>query len=475
MHEFLISAAAFIVLVGVMVVIHEFGHFLVAKICRVRVEAFSFGFGPRLFGFKYGDTDYKVCLLPLGGFVKMTGESPEQNLEAPGKPVAQRILEGGTAAETGTADLQMAEDPGAFTSHPRWQRMLIGLAGPTANFALTLALMLFYYTFFNEVPAVTVKTTTVEWVTPDSLAAQAGLETGDIITRFDGENNPDWDMVYEHTRLNANQSVPLTVQRGAEMLNLHIQIPAGAKSDNFDFSDVGISPEFLPGPISVAEVQAGMPAAQAGLQAGDLIESVDGHAFHYTNSLLAYMQWDQGKPMTLVVLRNGATLQIKAAPTKLDTAYKLGFAPTPVPIKDEPQSLPAAWTKSLAFFKNNAMLVGEVLQRLFTHKLSVSQLMGPVGIAKAAGEAAEMNGWLPKFDLAGEISLQLGILNLLPFPILDGGMILLLLIESVLRHDISLVIKERIYQAAFVVLTAFFVFVLFNDVSKLGLFTHFKP
>jgi len=179
--------------------------------------------------------------------------------------------------------------------------------------------------------------------------------------------------------------------------------------------------------------------------------------------------------MTLTILRNGATLQIKASPTRLDTSYKLGFAPTPVPIKDEPQSLPAAWTKSLAFFKNNAMLVGEVLQRLFTHRLSVSQLMGPVGIAKAAGEAAEMNGWLPKFDLASEISLQLGILNLLPFPILDGGMILLLLIESVLRHDISLVIKERIYQAAFVVLTAFFVFVLFNDVSKLGLFTHFKP
>jgi regulator of sigma E protease len=441
-----------------MVVIHEFGHFIVAKICRVRVEAFSFGFGPRLFGFKYGDTDYKVCLLPLGGFVKMTGEAPEQNLEAPGSQTES-----------------VADDPGAFTSHPRWQRMLIGLAGPTANFALTLALMLFYYAFINEVPAVTVKTTTIEWVTPGSLAEQAGLETGDTITRFDGVNNPDWDMVYEHTRLDANQTVPLTVQRGGETLNLHIQIPASAKSDAFDLSDAGISPEFLPGPISVAEVQSGMPAAQAGLQAGDLIESVDGHAFHYTASLLAYMQWNQGKPMTLTVLRNGATLQIRATPTKLDSSYKLGFAPTPIPIRDEPLSLSSAWSKSLAFFKNNTLLVAEVLQRLFTHRLSVSQLMGPVGIARAAGEAAEMNGWLPKFDLAGEISLQLGILNLLPFPILDGGMILLLLIESALRHDISLVIKERIYQAAFVVLTAFFVFVLFNDVSKLGLFTHFKP
>ena len=458
MHAFLVSAAAFIVLVGVMVVVHEFGHFIVAKLCGVRVEAFSFGFGPRLFGFKYGETDYKVCLLPLGGFVKMTGESPEQNLEAPGTPVAD-----------------VSSDPGAFTSHPRWQRMLIGLAGPVANFVLTLALMLFYYAVINEVPAVTVKSTTIEWVTPGSLAEQAGLETGDVITRFDGFNNPDWDLVYEHMRLNANQSVPLTVQRGDQTLQLHLQIPASAKADNFDPSDAGISPQYLPGPITVAEVQPGTPAAQAGLQNGDLIESVDGHAFHYTTSLLAYMQWGNGKPISLEVLRNGATLHLTATPLKLDTAYKLGFAPEPVPIHREPLAIGPAWSKSLAFFQNNALLVGEVLQRLFTHRLSVSQLMGPVGIARAAGQAAEMNGWFPKFGLAGEISLQLGILNLLPFPILDGGMILLLLIESMLRHDISLAIKERIYQAAFVVLTAFFVFVLFNDVSRLGLFTHFKP
>jgi regulator of sigma E protease len=225
----------------------------------------------------------------------------------------------------------------------------------------------------------------------------------------------------------------------------------------------------------VAEVQPGLPAEEAGLRGGDSIEAVDGQAFHSVNTLLAYMQAGKGKPITLTVLRNGANLQITATPTKLDTRWMLGFSTTQIPIRDEPLSLVSAAGKSLGFFKNNSLLVGEVLNRLFTHRLSVTQMMGPVGIAKAAGEAAQMDGWYPKFGLASEISLQLGILNLMPFPILDGGMILLLLIESALRQDISLVIKERIYQAAFVVLMAFIAFTIFNDVSKLELFRHVKP
>jgi regulator of sigma E protease len=146
MHDFLVSVAAFVVLIGVMVVVHEFGHFAVAKLCRVRVEAFSVGFGPRLFGFKYGDTDYKVCLLPLGGFVKMSGENFAEL----------------TDAATGTATQAPVSDPGALTSHPRWQQMLIGVAGPFANFVLAFVLMLFYFNFINEVPSV--HPIVVEWV-----------------------------------------------------------------------------------------------------------------------------------------------------------------------------------------------------------------------------------------------------------------------------------------------------------------------
>jgi regulator of sigma E protease len=459
LHEVVVAAVAFIVLVGVMVVVHEFGHFAVAKLCRVRVEAFSFGFGPRLFGIKYGDTDYKVCLLPLGGFVKMTGEAPEQNLEA-----------SGTQAEV------LPDDPGSFLNHPRWQRVLIGLAGPAANFVLAFVLMVFYFGWINEVPSFEVKTTSVEWVVPGSAAAQAGLEPGDIIRHFDSVDNPTWDQVNQRAALNQNQTVPVTVDRGGKTIGLFFHVPAPSKGEDFDVSDAGAIPQFVPGPIGVLQVQPGMPAAQAGLRDGDSIQSVDGHAFHTVQALLAYLQAGQGKPVSLQVVRNGATLPpLMVHPARIDTGWKLGFAPVPIPFRHDPRSFVEAVTKSKVFCADNSTLIVEVLGRLFTRKVSVSQLQGPVGIARMAGEAAEMKGWLPKFGLAAAISLNLGILNLLPFPILDGGGVLLLLIESGIRRDIGVNVKERIYQAAFVVLMAFFAFIIFNDVTRLPIFAHFKP
>jgi regulator of sigma E protease len=475
MHEFLVSTAAFVVLVGIMVIVHEFGHFAVAKLCGVRVEAFSFGFGPRLFGFKYGETDYKVCLLPLGGYVKMTGETPDQiSGDTPGTPVIGQMLEKlpGQDAPVG----MQPGDPGSFTSHPRWQRILIGLAGPCANFVLAFVLMVFYFGWINEVPSMEVSTTAVEWVTPGSPAAQAGFLPGDLLTRFDTVQNPDWQKVFEQTKLNANQTVPVTVDRGGQSLNLMLAVPASAKNDDFDLGETGLLAQYLAGPIGVQEVQPGTPAEQAGLHAGDQIESVDGHAFHTVETLVAYMQVGQGKPVTLGVLRNGATVTMVAHPAKLDASgWKLGFARVPTPIRDNPLPMTAAISKATDYCKDNSFLIVEVLQRIFVHKISVSQLAGPVGIARMAGDAAEMKDWYPKFGLAGEISLNLGILNLMPFPILDGGLIVLLIIESFLRRDISINVKERIYQAAFVVLVAFFCFIIFNDVTKLPIFTHIKP
>jgi regulator of sigma E protease len=395
----------------------------------------------------------------LGGFVKMTGEAPEQNLDVSGAPL-----------------VDLANDPGAFTNHPRWQRMLIGLAGPVSNFILAFVLMVFYYSFINEIPRHEIAETTIEWVKDGSAAAQAGFQPGDIVRHFETVDNPTWDDVEQRAALNQGQTVPVTVDRHGAILHLSFSLPPATKGEDFDVSDAGAIPLFVTGPIGVQHVEPGTAAAQAGLRDGDALQSVDGHPFHTVQALLAYLQSGKGKPVSLVVVRNGVTLPpMVAHPTLLEGGWKLGFTPVPIPFRNDPLPLRQAMVKSKQFCVDNSSLIVEVIGRIFTRKVAVSQLSGPVGIARMAGMAAEMNAWEPKFALAAAISLNLGILNLMPFPILDGGMIFLLLIESVLRRDISINVKERIYQAAFVMIVAFFAFIIFNDVTKLPVFTHLKP
>jgi regulator of sigma E protease len=461
MHEFLVSAAAFIVLIAVMVVVHEFGHFVVAKLCKVRVEAFAFGFGPRLFGFKYGDTDYKVCLLPLGGFVKMAGENFAEVSDA----------------AAGEATIAPEDDPGSFTAHPRWQRMLIGLAGPFANFALAFVLMVFYFNFINEVPSV--HPIVVEWVSEGSAAAQAGIEPGDIISSFATVDQPSFFQVLTIGGQHVNQTVPLTVERSGKSLPLALRLSGKGKEVVYDPSEAGLFLQRVQSPIKVVSAPANEPAGQAGLRGGDLILAFDGHAFHTLEPVITYLQAGRGKPVTLTVSRDGQVIApLVVRPSIQDSMWRLGFlyeAPPDGPTQDEPMGFLQSVAESKDFCAENSTVILGVLGKLLTHKVSVSQLSGPVGIARAAGDAAESKGWGYKFGLASTISLNLGILNLLPFPILDGGMIFFLLIESIIRRDIGINVKERIYQAAFVVLAAFFLFITFNDVSKLPFFTHLKP
>jgi len=461
MHDFLVSVAAFVVLIAIMVVVHEFGHFIVAKLCKVRVEAFSVGFGPRLFGYVYGDTDYKVSLFPLGGYVKMAGENFSELSDA----------------ATGTATQAPANDPGALTSHPRWQQMLIGFAGPIANFILAFVLMTAYFNWINEVPDV--KTTKIEWVTPGSEAASAGLQPGDVIRHFGNTDNPDLYSVIMMLRKGAGQSMAVSVERNGTVQQSILRMPAKEKGKPYDIDQSGIFLEETQGPIGVQDVFPNTPAQQAGLEAGDSIIAADGHVFHTVLPLLGYLQTGKGKPVTLTVVRKGATIgPVVVHPSVQDSQWRLGFrpkAPNEPPSRLQPMSFSDAVAESRDFCAENAFLIFGVLQKLATHNASFKQLVGPVGIAQAAGEAAETREWFPKFGLAASISLNLGILNLLPFPILDGGMILFLLIESTIRREINIVWKERIYQAAFVVLMAFFAFVMFNDVSRLSIFTHMKP
>ena len=478
MHDFFVSAVAFIVLVGVMVVVHEFGHFLVAKLCGVRVEAFSVGFGPRLFGIKYGDTDYKVCLLPLGGFVKMTGENPGEAVPVPtssGNYKAQKAL--GHEEESQNSEESPYYDPGSFMNHPRWQRMLIGVAGPFFNFVLAFVLMVVYFTFINEVPDI--QTTKIEWVTPGSAADQAGLKPGDVIAAFDNTVHPDYQKFHDLVGDNSNKTVPVTVDRNGAPVQTAIHLPGSVDALHDDLSKAGIFVQYTQSPIQIDQVSADSPAQRAGLQSGDKIVSVDGHDFHTVLPLVDYMQTGKGRPVTLTIERKGATLSpIVIHPYVQEGGWRLGFLPTgpeDVPVRAEPMKFSSAVAESRDFCAESSLLIVNVLKKVLTHQVSVKQLSGPVGIAVAAGQAVKERYWLAKFDLAAGISLNLGILNLLPFPILDGGLILLLMIESIMRRDISMIVKERIYQAAFVVLVAFFAFIMFNDFSKLQIFSHLKP
>jgi regulator of sigma E protease len=445
-----------LIVLGIMVLVHEFGHFAVAKLCGIRVEVFSIGFGKRLFGFKRGDTDYQIAAIPLGGYVKMSGDTP---------------------GETPSGD------PGEFNAHPRWQRILVALAGPMANFLLALGLMTGVSMFHNEVqefldgPAVT------DYILSKGPAVKTGIHSGDRIVHYDTIENPTWEDVFNRSLLNLNQTIPFSFIHDGQRTNTKLLVESKGGPDDFSMDQIGLIAKMQDTPVQVSSLEATMPAARAGVQANDKILSIDGLPLHSVTALLAYLQDQAGKPATLVVQRaaNGTTQTqtIQVTPELADTAtgkgYRLGFVAVLPPVRVERLPLGKAMVASWQFNKKNSLLIVEVIKRLFTRQVSVRSLQSPIGIGQQIHQAAQMPGWTPLIGTMSLISINLGILNLMPIPILDGGMILFLLIETIMRRDVNQQIKERIYQVAFVCILAFFAFVIFNDLTRLNLFTKLKP
>jgi regulator of sigma E protease len=453
------ATLSFLVVLGIMVLVHEFGHFAVAKLCGVRVEVFSLGFGTRLFGVKYGDTDYRISALPLGGYVKMSGETP--------------------GSET-------TGDPGEFSAHPRWQRVLIAVAGPVANFILAFVLMAGLYTMHNEVEQYLAAPAVLDVVPPNSPAGRAGLESGDHMLRFDNERNPTWEKVIDRALLDVNSTVPITVERvvngQTKQFSTELLLADASHGQDFDIEALGLLPKEQDGPLGVADVMPGDPAAKAGLNSGDGLVAVNGQMVHSVAAVIAVLNEAANKPANLLIDRNGQRFSVTVQPIWKDYAtgqasgYALGFVPAPPPFTVEQLPLSKAIQRSITYNLHYSGLILDILHRMFTrHGAVMQQLSGPIGMARMTGEAAEMHGWQPIIGLTALISLNLGIMNLLPIPILDGGMILLLCIEGLLRRDLKQEFKERVYQVAFVMLILFFAIIMVNDVSKLNLFQHLKP
>ena len=433
-----------LIVLGIMVLVHEFGHFAVAKLCGIRVETFSIGFGKRLLGFRRGDTDYRLSLLPLGGYVKMSGDTPG---EAP------------------------SGDPGEFNAHPRWQRILVALAGPFANFILALLIMTGLYMVHFERPLYLVGPAIVDYISVGTPASHTGILAGDTIVHFDKVENPTWEDIGLRSLLNLNQTVPFSYVHDGKRIDKTIMIDAKEPAERFTLDTLGLDPQIQGSPIQINEVGAGTPAQRAGLQSKDMIAGIDGLRLHSLPSLLDYLQDQAGKPAQIDIVRGGQAMQKALTPEMTDLqgikAYRIGISITQPPVVVEKLALGKAFGESWTFFTKNSLLIRDVLKGMFTHHVSVKQLSGPIGIGQQVHEAFQTPGWSRLIELMAGISINLGIFNLLPIPILDGGMILFLAIEALFRRDINQIAKERIYQVAFVCLLCFAAFVIFNDLTKL--------
>jgi regulator of sigma E protease len=421
-----------VAVLGFMILIHEFGHYAVAKWLGVRVEQFAIGFGKRLIGFRRGETDYRINAIPLGGYVKMSGENPLDE-------------------RTG--------DPREFLSHSRWHRFLIAIAGPTMNILLAIVLLTTVYMVHYEYPAVYDDPTYIGWVAKDTPAAKAGLEIGDHITRVEDIENPTWEQVRLKEAMSPGQPLSLAVERNGRTLEKTV-VPEAMGVDQIGYA--GWAPK--EDTVTIVDLQDDMPAAKAGLKEGDKIVALDGKPVAALAEMIESLAVTKDKPINLTVLRNGEKKTFTLQPILLEKRYRVGIGTEQMKVKTLPFA--AAFSKSLVENRQNALLILELVKKMAQRKISLRSVEGPIRIGQAAGEAARSKGWTPLMGLTAAISLNLGIFNLLPIPILDGGVILFLLIEGLMRRDISMNIKERVYQAAFVFLVLFAVMVIYNDLLK---------
>jgi len=422
------NIAAFVFALGVIIFVHEAGHLLMAKLFRVRVLTFSLGFGKRIWGFHRGGTDYRVSLIPLGGYVRLGGEDPAE----------------------------VSDDPHEFLNIPRWQRILVYLAGPAMNIVLAVLLIAVVLMVGIEVPTMRDIPPVIGSVAPDSPAEEAGLEVGDRIVELEGNEVSSWDEVLFTFITSPERRLELIVERGDRRLELTI---TPAKMPKIEMGETGAFPTILP---RIAQVLPNTPAEKAGFAAGDEIVGVDDREMTKWRDFVEYIEARPGQAVAVEVLRNGGRVTLEVVPADEAGKGKIGVR------HGYFQRLPPhlALVESVRFNWDMARQTLNVLGKIVTGRLAAkSALSGPIEIAALSGAAAR-SGFRHLIQLMGLISISIAILNLLPIPVLDGGQITVLLIESVLRRDLSLQVKERINQAGLLLIVMLMVVVLYFDLVK---------
>jgi len=450
MPDILIAILAVIFVLGVAINIHEFGHFIIAKFFGMRVEAYSFfGLGPRLWGFKVGHTDYRISAIPLGAYVKLYGDESNVGLE-------------------GKDETEEAVPPGElYELRPRWQKFLVMLGGPFMNIVLALAIpftmALMYGVPSNPAPI-------VGYVKSEGAAEKAGLKVGDRIVNFEGQENPSWKRIQNDALLMPEKEVPIVVERGGERIPLTI-IPTKITDNGNTAGELDLVPDAGSEPVIVSNVVSDMPAAASGVEVGDWVTSVNGVAVRNGLEMKQMIGEIKDQPIKLSIIRNGERKEIETRAVQKNNEWLMGINFDPR-LSDAKEQVGAGGALSYAVDTNFEIirLTFKAFGQVSTGERSARDTVsGPIGIVQIIAQMAKVGGFAGLLFLLGLISLNLGILNLLPIPMLDGGQIMVLGIEKVMSwfgKTLSLAIKEKIQLAGLAIILLLMVFSVFNDVSR---------
>ncbi len=434
---------AFAFVLGVLVFVHELGHFVAAKRVGIRVLKFQLGFNPTIVSFRRGDTEYGIGALPLGGYVKMAGENPDE-------------------VRSGRDD--------EFLSKSKWERFQVLIMGPTMN--LVLAIVLTAVVLFQgaEVPAFEDEPPVVGTVVAASPAARADIQPGDRIVSVANHGVDTWEQFSIAIASRPNRDVAIGLLRnGLDITRNVTPLPLPGES-RFEIGDIGVLPNVHP---HVPSVNPGEPADRAGIKPGDVIVAVEGQPITFASQLKEAIAKRPGQTITISIVRGGNPLQIQVVPEKRGDIGWLGIG-----IANETKSIKpsAIGAVGMSFQKNAqvAVLIFQTVWGLITRETSPKQLMGPVAIAQLSGESANL-GWIALMTLMASISLNLGLLNLLPIPVLDGGHIFIMALEGLVRRDFSVRVKEKMLLAGFVVLMMLMVTVIYNDLTRITWIERLMP
>ncbi|OFV80299.1 MAG: RIP metalloprotease RseP [Acidobacteria bacterium RBG_13_68_16] len=429
-----IDVLSLVIVLGVLVFIHEGGHFLLARALKAPVSVFSFGFGKRLFGVERGGVDYRVSLIPLGGYVRIHGLGPDES------------------------DVVAKTDQAPVPLLPRWRRALILLAGPGANVVGAIAFITLAFVVGVQVPASQDQAPVVAWVDPISPAAKAGIEAGDLVLAVGGRGVRTWEDLDLATMGSPGQPLEIRFRRDGQEHEVTLTPRAVSR---YDIGYAGLAPVL---PAEVPGVLPGSPAEKAGLRPGDRIVAVNGEPVRHFYDVMRLVGASPDREVALTIERDASAIEVRATPRNVDGQGKLGIPP-PNPTVLKRLGLPTALAQSVRENVRMTRLTFVVIGRMLSGRASLRQMSGPIDIARFSGAAAR-TGTVSFIWLLGMISLQLAIFNLLPIPVLDGGHLAVIGVESALRKDFSDRTKERILNIGFWLIIMLVVVVLFNDIVK---------